>query len=352
MASKPEPRKATKLAPSELDRHKKDLARRLAGDGETGEAHLREYVVTMADLAANAHKTTGVFRRWSANNYMFLEAQRRMLGENHRGLYAGVAQWALIERQVRPDAKPKRIWVPMTFRVAAAATPTPGATAATPPAPAPAANAAPAATHLTRFLTQEVYDWSDTFALNPDFVEPNWAAPLSSGDRATLDALVASSPVPVTFRDIGARSENGFLNAEGITVDLTLPLGNQISVLAHELVHHHLGHLEDLTGLRKGSVNADEVRARCEQEAGLGEWLVMLMLGLGEEVGNEVTDAAATYLRSWTNDKGEELEGHKGRLKLLNARLNAALAAANSVVAGYMTTASATAVPAAAHSAA
>jgi hypothetical protein len=292
------------------------------------------YLSEMSRLAANARRI-GLFRRWSARNYMFLAAQARWLHESHLGLYAGAAQWARIDRSVRPGSRPKLIWA---YVPPAAAKTDDDAQGATPTASADTAKASksarPTPTQRRRpaFRLVEVFDWSDTVSDDPDFVEPNWATPLAAGDAGTLSQLIASSPVPVTLTDLGGSSANGWLDRSGITVNSAMPIGNQISTLAHELTHHQLGHLDLIAETRHGGDQGD-VRIRCEQEAGLGQWLVLKQLGLDETVGNDITASAAAYLRSWSDpDTGEQIAGHKRRGKLLDARLDAALAAADAIV--------------------
>jgi hypothetical protein len=308
----------TRLTRAEAQECFEELRRRIV----TGtDEDMVNYVSELASLAANARKV-GMFRKWSSRNYMFIESQRRRFGENHIGLYAGTAQWRKLARVPRDTARPKKMWA----FVPPAAIRDEGLT----PEELRAANAA----HRSRpaFRLVEVFDWSDTVSTDTDFVEPNWAAPLATGDNKTLDRLVSSSPVPVQFLNLGGATANGYLDATGITVNSDLPVGNRISTLAHELVHHQLGHLAVL-GNTAEQGEQDEVRARCEQEAALGQWLVMKMLGLGEEVGNDITTQAANYLRTWSDpDSGEEIAGHKRRGKLLDARLDAALAAADAIV--------------------
>lgn len=307
--------RAVKLTNEQIQNAFEDLRQEIITGSDE---HLVEYLETMADLAANARKG-GMFRRWSARNFMYLEAQRRMSGESHLGLYAGRAQWASIDRKVNAGARAKKIWAfsPKKDRrdVSDDAE-----------AEAPRMRAG--------FALVDVYDWSDTTSTDPTFIEPNWAAPLAVGDQATLEMLAASSPVPVEFIDMASRSENGYLCRTGIVVDASTPLGNQLSTLAHELGHFELGHLDAL-GSTAGTDQA-ELRAKCEQEAALVQWLVMKMLGLDEAVGNDVTAAAANYLRTWIDDTGAEIPGRKRRAKLLDARLGAAMPAAEAIVDRYL----------------
>jgi hypothetical protein len=286
--------------------------------------HLVAYLSDMARMAANGRRI-GLFRRWSHRNHMMLAAQRRQFGEQHIGLYAGAKQWARFERSVRVDARPKVIWAYSAVPVFAAVEDD-----GTQDADRKVVG------HRPGFQLVDVFDWSDTVADDPDFVEPNWCLPLAVGDAATRDALAASSPVPVRFVDVGSRNENGWLDATGITVDSSRPVGNQIATISHELGHLELGHLERLADTQH-SANPDEVRAECEQEAELTQWLVLKMLGLDEEAGNDLTAKTANYLRTWIDpNTGDDVAGHKRRGKLLDARLDAAMSAAEKIIDRYL----------------
>lgn len=320
---------------------------------------LTAFVTRLTGEAANAHRVHGAFKRWSLNNRMYLEAQRRHRGASLKGLYGGVEQWRKMDRIVREDevAKPYFIFgspviIARQRNNAAAGAATP-ATPAT-PVPAAAANTPPVAANAPagggriyrRPPRIEVFDWTQTVSTDPDYVEPSWAVPLAAGDYTTLATLVASSPVAVHQRaDIGSMNANGWLDATGITTDASQGVGNEIWSLVHELAHHHLGHLELLADTRRGSGEltadgeVDEVRARCEQEAAVAQWFAMRMLGLDEAAGNDITKAAAAYLRSWlrTDEDGNTVpaEGRKLKRKLLGQRLDAGLDAANLIVAAY-----------------
>lgn len=312
----------TRLSNDELRDAKKELATALTrGDDK----HLTAYLETLATTAANARRALGVFKRWSLPNRITLESQRKRLGESHVGLYAGVAQWRKLDRDVRSDARPKVIWAYAGQDEDDAVV-----------APAAGQAPTPARRGRARFVPVTVYDWTDTAYTDPEMIEPDWSVPLAAGDQATYDALLASSPVPVTVLDQPARAEHGVLTREGITLyNAASPLGNRIETLAHELGHHHLGHLDRLVAAKKGE-ERDAVRAECEQEAQLTAWLVMKILGLDEAIGNDVTVATATYLRSWTDpETGEAVEGTKRRMKMLTARLDPALTAAETIVDAY-----------------
>lgn len=341
-----------------------------------------------AYAARLAHERTlgirlGIFKTWSVRNVFYLHAQVRRRAESVKGLYAGKDQWAKLGRQVLEDATPYVIFGAPLYRVRAqaanaaqqngqqngqAAT---GQTTNASAANAPAANTQ--GTNTTQAQAQqpqyvmrtgrppaiEVFDWTQTVSLDPDYIEPDWAVPLAYGDVETLHRLVRTSPVPVHFRNIAARNEHGWLDSTGITLDDTMAVGNQIFTLLHELGHHHLGHLEQLNstttpmpaGVTSGGLPTEteqekqaieaaaDLRARCEQEAALVQYLAMQMLGLGESAGNDVTKAAGDYLRSWirtTKDgTSEPVAGHKPKRKLILNRFNDAFDAADQIVKAY-----------------
>lgn len=293
----------------------------------------------------------GMYKTWSASNVFYLHAQARSRKASTKGLYAGVDQWRRRGRTVVETEKP--------FIIFGAPRYIPGQrqqSTTTAPTKAPAAQPKQAAANTQQVPAQtpavpargvfrtppmlEVFDYTQTVAQDPDYVEPSWEVPLTGGDLATLNALVAASPVPVTFTDLGARNESGWLDATGITVDDSMPVGNRIFTLVHELAHFHLGHLEQVNATTEPAPGADEEEyatyARCEQEAALTQFLVMKTLGLDESVGLEVTKAAGAYLRSWMKrDKdGKEIavSGHKTKRKLLTARFDQAMKAADKIV--------------------
>ena len=316
-----------------------------------------EFAAWIAQTRATAHRSHGVFKLWSIHNRLMLDAQVRRRGASVKDLFAGVAQWRALGREVVEDQvdHPYRIWAmrPLPDRNNAAAQNAQQAAQPAPAAVVPTQGNQPAAAPANRraLLPQlvKVYDWTQTRSTDPDFEEPDWDVPLGYGDIGTLSALVASSPVPVHFANLAARNENGWLDATGITVNDSMELGNQISTLAHELGHYQLGHLDRIRSTRSDRVAApvlDEddpqysVRAVCEQEAALVQFLVMKMLGLDERVGNQITDQAAEYLRNWSKEDAHgnviALEGHKSRRRALNKRLDAAMRAADGIVSAYM----------------
>ena len=319
------PATTKRLTTEELRDAKKELATALTrGDDH----HLTDYLDTLVRTAANARRAHGVFKRWSMSNQLTLESQRRRLAESHHGLYAGTAQWAKLGRLIRDDSRPKVIW----------------AFAGTDEDDQQQQPGQPARHARARFVPVAVYDWTDTEYEDPSMIEPDWSVPLAAGDRATFDALVASAPTEVTILDQPSRAEHGLLTKDGITLyNASSTVGNQIETLAHELGHFHLDHLTRLAAASKGA-ERDEVRAVCEQEAQLVSWLTMKVLGLDEQVGNDVTVSTATYLRSWTDaDTGEQIDGTKRRMKLLTQRLDVAMTAVDTIVEAYLAVANPTA---------
>lgn len=274
----------------------------------------------------------GLFKTWSFSNRSYLAAQSRRRTPKAHGMYAGKNQWNELGRQVQEGATPFYIYGPPSYvRRVREEDP----------------NAAPGAQPVVREVvvrryrrpaTIEVFDYSQTLSEDPDYIEPNWEAPLAGGNHHTLERLAKSSPVPVTFRDLSASGENGWLTRDGIVVDSSSPVTNQISTLAHELTHFHLGHLDRIADTRGTDAKTAE-RQRCEQEAALGQYTVMKMLGLDESVGANITEAAGLYLRHWFKDNADgtttELAGHKSRRKLLKARFTQAFNAAQTITAAY-----------------
>lgn len=329
------PAKVKELTRTDIQTEFKKLRREVVTGDST---YMARYLDRLAALAANARRTKGVFKRWSHRNQMMLTAQERKLAEHHVGLYAGHAQWAKMDRAVRDDARAKFIYRPVGGRPAGNDNHDGDAVAAEAPADhgefVTTDDETPRQQHVARFALQSVYDWTDTYSLDPTFIEPDWAAPLAAGDQATLDTLVASSPVPVHFDGMAARREHGYLGDDGIHIDASMPVGNQIFTLAHELTHHHLGHLELIRSAP--AARREQVRASCEQEAALGQWLVCRAFGFDDSVDEELTENVAAYLRSWLDADGNEVEGHKARLRMLNDRLDTAMGAMNTILDQYV----------------
>jgi hypothetical protein len=338
VARKPSARKTTTAkaakpaaakTPDQINRTQvlKEMRRELvAGPPEAALLH----ALSLAEFAERARRVHGTFPMLSTNNRLLLESQRRRLSESWKWLFAGKDQWAKLGRTVRTDATVKTIWLP---RIAKVDNPQPGEDD----------------TEFRGFIARAVYyDYTDTVATDPDFVEPNWDVPLAVGNRATLDALVdvaVKLGLTVRFEDWAARNENGALYADGrIVVDESLPLGNQIKVLARQLGVHHLSHTAKVAAA--SAADRSEVAETCAAEAALTELLTMKMLGLDESVGNEVTASAANYLRNWVAADGTAVEGHKKRIELLEARIQPALAAASAVIDSYLDVTGAAPVPA------
>lgn len=315
------------------------------------DSHWQAYASRMAAEVAAGFKI-GLFKVWSANNRLNLAAQVRRRGEHVHGMYAGVDQWRKRNREVMDGQKPYLIFGPPSYIVrdphqnaqVPTQRPAPGPTPTTPtPAPMGRQAAAPANGGTLRWRRPpaiEVYDYSQTRSLDPEYVEPDWSVPLAGGDLDTLRRLVQTSPVPVTFAALGGKLEHGWLDASGITVDGSRTIVEQIWTLAHELGHHHLGHLDQVAATRGLTTTGDDpTGARFEQEAALVQFFVLKMLGLDEHVGVHITAAAGAYLRSWTktNDDGTTtpIAGHKGRRKLIKSRIDVTFRAAQTIVSAY-----------------
>jgi len=307
----------------------------------------QQYAAQMAAETAAGFKM-GLFKTWSSTNRLYLAAQVRRRGQRVHGLFAGVDQWRQRNRSVRPGEEPYIIFGPPQYfaRVQQPAQAQqnqqgqqaqPGQQNQQQPQPAQPARVL----RFRRPPAIAVYDYTQTVSDDPDFVEPDWGVPLAGGDLTTLETLARTSPVPVRFVDIGSKIEHGWLDKDGITVDASQTVAQQISTLAHELAHHHLGHLEQLISTAGSDDDPDtaQVRARCEQEAALAQFFVMKILGLDESVGVSITAAAGAYLRSWmkVNDDGTTtpIAGHKGRRKLLKQRFDAAFRAAQAITVAY-----------------
>lgn len=295
----------TGIERAKITEAEKELRRALATDG--GKV-LLEYTATFARTVKAARQAHGLFKRWSPRNMRWLTLQANMLGEPHVGLYAGPAQWATMGRAVRDDATPKLIWVPAT---------------AVQDEDGDSGGDEKPQRRRTYFITQKVFDWGDTFAEDgsPD---PDWEQPLTAGDQRTLDGLIAASPVAVRVRsDLTGHPAHGWLSRDGITLDGNRPLGNQITTLLHELAHHYYGHLEGVTE-----------RAVAEQEADLAAWVAAVALDL--DTDGAATANAASYLASWRNKQGAAVGGHKGRLRLLDEKVEEAVGVAEQILEEFL----------------
>lgn len=310
------------------------------------DSHWQKYCEALAAETAAGMKL-GLFKVWSSNNRFYLAAQAKRRGDSVQGIYAGIEQWRKRGREIREGETPFVIFGPPSFLVRDRnnAAPAPGANGAQHGAGVPANQQAPTPQPVAMVRAYrrppriEVYDYTQTFNTDPDFIEPDWSVPLAGGDLGTLHRLTQTSPVPVRYTNLGSKMEHGWLNQDGITIDDSRTVSEQISTLAHELGHHHLGHLERVESTRGSYSEEHAERAQCEQEAAMTQFLVMKMLGLDESVGLPITKAAGSYLRSWmkTNDDGTTtpIAGHKGRRKLLKARFDTAYKAASTIVAAY-----------------
>lgn len=276
------------------------------------------YVKEIAEEVAAGLKM-GMFKTWSVNNRLGLRTQARRRGAQVHGVYAGVDQWRQRNRTVRDGEKPFFIY------------------------------GSPVVTRKKKNEDGEeervqtwrkpplipVYDYSQTVCEDPFYKEPSWELPLAGGTIDTLHTLATTSPVPVRFQNIGSRQEKGWLDHNGIVVDNSQPITNQIWTLVHELAHHHLGHLGQLSSTHDLTAR-DQVRERAEQEAVTTQYLVFKMLGLDESVGVDITKATGQYLRSWVKTRPDGTEQHlagtKSRRRLLKQRFKDTFTAAQQIV--------------------
>lgn len=286
----------------------------------------------LATERARAYRMHGTFPLRSINNRLMLETQVRRRKEDVKGLFAGKAQWVEMDRTVDEDAKPYNIWRARMRKELDANGQETG-------------REFPAG-----FFLVEVYDWTQTSSLDPDYIEPDWETPLAAGDNATLRQLASSSPVPVIFEDLAAKNYRGRYTGDTIVIDGTAPTGNQIVELARNIARHQLGHPASLPAHAAPDAKALKLRDYtvewvAEQEAALVGWLVAKSLGLDETVGNDITTQCAEYLHRWCkfNAAGEviTLEGTKSRRKLIKARLDVAIKATDAVLEQYAAAAAA-----------
>lgn len=319
------PAKATQLSESDVRPHVEELLDEIArGDDTVWQAYTDRLAAEVA-----AGMKLGMYKTWSANNRMSLVVQARRRRAHVHGIYAGVDQWRKRNRTVRTGEIPYVIFgSPMYRRRVRDDANQPAKGAPNPQDDVLVYRRPPAI---------PVYDYTQTVSEDPEYIEPDWSAPLAGGDLATLQSLVEVSPVPVKFAHLAAKQEHGWLDATGITIDESRTIAGQIWTLAHELAHFHLGHMDTLASTR--GHERDDARAKCEQEAAFAQFLTLKMLGLDETVGVDITAAAGQYLRHWAKDNADgtttPIAGHKGRRRLLKARFDAGFKAATAIVTAY-----------------
>lgn len=324
------------LTRSEVQESFEQLRREVVSGGDE---EIGSYLTELAHLAANAHRVSGSFRRWSHRNHLMLESQRRRFAETHRGLYAGRAQWRKLDRSVLPDARPKLIWaalgsknetdaavqtpkVPQGVRSTTTSAVRSASTAPAKVTPATSAKASSVAckrSSFKGFRLVEVFDWTDTVSNDPDAIEPDWEAPLVGGFRATLDSLAEAAPFSVVFAPLGGVEGHLRMTDREVAIEESLPVGNRIAALCRAWALHDLG-----------SDKSVPVPDR-EAEAVVASVLACQMLGL--DTDGAATRTAATYLRCFAEPDGTPIAGIKRQLKMLNGRLDRAMTIANSVVA-------------------
>lgn len=259
----------------------------------------------VTDYARRAANVAGAIRRaataagqpvgrtYSWFNRLSLESQRQRRKLTHLGVYAGSEQWTKAGRAVKDGAPALVISVPILV-----------------PDPLD-----PDRQKLVGFVHGDVYDYTDTVSQDPDFVEPDFEAPLLTGDPATFDALASTCPVPVIRRDLGSSLERSSFDGASIVVDASAPLGNQIAALAHQRLH-----------LLTGDPAHPAVDVEREATVAAAQWLFMEMAGLADETDDDLTEVAVAGLSRWVDPRtADPVAGHKARVKLLSTRLDAAL---------------------------
>lgn len=257
-----------------------------------------DYVRRRAQAVAAARRA-GIPKVYSLYNQLSLDAQVRRHGLVHLGVYAGPRQYEEINRHVKDGVKPLIVC-----------------------APAKRKDPTTDEEKLVGWINVEVFDYTDTMADDPDFIEPEFEQPLLAGDQATFTKLASLSTTPVRRRDLGSSLERSTFDGTTVTVDFTVPIANQISALAHQVLHQRLGDVHH-------PASPDH-----EATAILAQWLFMEMAGLGTSVGNNVVDHAVADLRRWIDPAtGKTIEGHKGRVRLLHQRLRAGIDLAEQLVA-------------------
>lgn len=284
------------------------------------------FAVQFAEERARA-QMHGVFKLWSLGNRLYLEGQVRKRGASVRHAFAGKKQWESMGRQVLENELDK------PFKIQ-------GSPFYTVRQEDPATGLEERVMRRGRAPVIEVYDWSQTRSTDENYVEPDWEAPISAGDHPTLQTLVDSSPLPVTFADLSATNAHGRYDGQSITIDSAIPVGNQIVELARQLARHELGHTVDLRAVRKASPVNDEFTVRTVQasEAALTGWMVGKALGLDDDTDGAVTQQAAEYLHTWTvehDGAAVERVGRKSRRKLLRSRIDTAMKATDAILGRY-----------------
>lgn len=253
--------------------------------------------------------------------------------------------WERNGRTVREGAEPVWLYGPKFARRIAGAVPAQQQAqpaAATQPPAAPAAGQGgqqpdePRERYATGFRLYEAYDIVDTVANDEDNPGPDLLTPLGAGDITTRDQLVRTSAARVTFADLSATVEGYRVTRDLITIDENTRIGNQIHTLVLANARWHLENPDEPTEQRTTRKPKVELRREIEQQTALAGWLAMKMLGLDEEVGNDVKGATIAYLTNRVNLEGKELAGHNSVFSLLQARMAPAHKAAAKVLDAYL----------------
>lgn len=271
----------------------------------------------------------GMFKLWSIRNRCALETQARRRGNTARRMFAGTKQWEEnLGRIVRPEELDKPFYIQ-------------GARAFSYDVEDDNTGETVTRTGVRLAGKLKVYDWTQTVSLDENNIEPDWEVPVAAGNHTTLRQLAASSEHPVAFANLGGAASHAAFDGTTITIDDSIPVGNQIFALATALAHRvmatPLNHGAAPTATERAAL-ADDVALTASQATIVG-WIVARALGLDEASNGAVTQLAQDYLHNWTkiNPDGTtmELAGIKSRRKRLTARLEDTLKVADAVLAGY-----------------
>ena len=281
----------------------------------------------------------GIFKLWSIGNRCYIEGQVRRRGANVKNLFAGVKQWEKIGRKVVDSEldKPYKIQGSPFYTVNGDTDPVTGEVEKI--------------EKCGRAAQISVYDWTQTVAIDPDYIEPDWEVPVASGDLTTLRQLAEAAEIlvdsTVTYTDLSATNHHATYTESEIVIDSAAPVGNQIIALATTLAHQVLGHPADAhsnvlrahAGSSQRRKELVEARAIARAEAALVGWMVATALGLDEDTDGAATELTRSYLHNWVkvNNDGTTLtlEGTKSRRKMLRERMNDAIKAADTILAAY-----------------
>lgn len=330
-ATRPAPLETRETSRTEQSEVMKDLRRELVGDNAKPDAAL-EFAAQMQAMRLEAvARGAATDHKWSMANRALTQAQANLRGAKIAGWMGGERQWEAQGRVAREGAEPYEIWAPVikgaksddedevaTRRAGKSDDDTPSGRSFT-------KKTADGKT-LVGFRVVKVYDWTQTRRADgqPD---PDWSPTIPGGDKALLERMKASSPLPVVEDHTGDLTghSHGWTDNRKIVLDPNRSYGSQISTMAHEMGHVELDHI--------GKIARGEItRAEAEQEAQLVAYQVMRSLNLGGDTDKATTEATASYLNSWAKADGTKVAGHKQRWKMLQDRIAPASDAAHTIL--------------------